>query len=138
MKVEMKYALEPVSVEYKNVQLLYGYAVSKCYHIRGLKGNVVLFPYTLKKSCVHLNNYNKRKEAIIGFNTNYVDKVYETYNSAKQDCDVKNKEIMSKKDESEIREFISNIHRIQKLILSKTQSLCINEKECIKIKKLKG
>lgn len=91
MGKSIKYGIEPIyikkEINNEKYKLLFGYIVSKCYV---LDDNTVLFPY-LGDNISYIENERTLSDAKIGFNTNYVDNIYDDYDSAKIDCDIKNK-----------------------------------------------
>ena len=130
--MNIKYGLEPVYEKEGDSKLLYGYIVSKCYVLDSENGYTVLFPYALTPRTYKLEKRRTPKDAVVGFNTNYLDKVYDYYEDAKMKCNLKNLKV--------IRDSITHISlgELEYLVKEGTTDMKITEKECIKFKKLKG
>ena len=94
MNKTIKYGIQPIYTkkELKNesFKVLYGYIVSKCYVI---DENTVLFPYA-NENTTYIENERKTNDVDIGYNTNYVDTIYNDYDSAKKICDEMNNNLL--------------------------------------------
>ena len=134
MKVTVKYAVEPVfeKIEKENVKLLYGYIVSKCYELDTDKGHVVLFPFVLNKRTYALNEKRTPNQIIKDFNTTNVDKVFNEYDSARVECDIKNIRLASCRN----MHWFKSLDALEKLVTDNTNDMKINEKISIRSKKL--
>ncbi len=127
MGKNIKYALEPIytqkEINKEKYKLLYGYIVSKCYVIND---EIVMFPYLLS-NIIDIDNKRTEEDIQIGFNTNYVDNIYDDYESAKYDCNIKNK-ILAIKGNKERR-----LKSLEKIISEFTKEMVVSEE---KVKKL--
>ena len=90
----IKYGIQPIytkkEVNKETFRLLYGYIVSKCYVI---DENTVLFPYA-SENTAYIENERKINDIHIGYNTNYVDNIYDDYDSAKKACEEMNNRLL--------------------------------------------
>ena len=134
MKYKIGYAVEPVYDKdtKKGIKLLYGYIVSKCYEIENSNGYTVLFPYALDKRTYLLPERRKPEDAVIGFNTNYVSKIYSNYLGAKEECTTLNMQDNLMISENNL----ILLEGLESLVLLNTKDMKISEKDSIKTKSL--
>ena len=127
--IEIKYGVEPLYKKYefnKNTyKLLYGYIVSKCYVI---KDNIVLFPYKTSNKKIDITTRRKLEDLNIGFNTNYIDELYDDYDTCKKVCNIKNR--LLKMNNFELKK----IQTIEKVIDFLTTDMCVTEENKILIR----
>ena len=134
--LHVKYALLPVYEKVKlrskecpneHAKLLFGYVTSKCYKI---DNNTVFFPYVIDNVSYCLDNRRDPRDIKIGYNTNFVDRTFDSYYLASSACDIKNHEHLC---DDQLRYY--SLEKLEELITANTNDMKINDISCIKLKK---
>ncbi len=119
-RVAVKYGVEPIYLKNKNgSRTLSAYIASKCFVLESSDKHIVLFPYAVSGKTFELHPIRTPENAIIGFNTNVVDKVYDTYSEAKNSAIEMNEKLNISTDTNEY----TFIRYVQRAVTEKTRKL---------------
>jgi hypothetical protein len=133
MKSTVKYGVEPVYLKNRvnKSRILSGYIVSKCFLLNDDDKKIVLFPYTVSEKTFTLHTMRTPNRAVIGYKTEYVDEVYDTFDEARIAANKKNKELNICINDNEYK----YLKYLQGQITDNTKTLKINQKNYVYNKK---